>query len=497
MQIKFKKNLIKKFQHPLFRNSFFGSSGFIFISLIGLIITPILVANFGVEQYGVYVLIISIVGYYGIFDFGLGQGLIKFISEYNSKGLYQKLNEAINSVFTVQLIIGVVLSSIVFIFAEKIINILNVSSLYYCDSVDALKIASIGFLFTILSSTFSSAIKGLERYGIITVIDSSFNLLLNILILIVVFFKYGIKEAVLVNVIVSFANLLVYAFLFKNHNKYYVFRIGYNSKIIKNFISFSVFIFLSRISSIFSKYVVRFIVSVMLGPTAVTYYVVPSKLTGAIGGVLSSAANAIYPFTSRLKAIGKVNEIKDAFIKASKIFTAISLPLALFIILFSKSILTIWMGEGFAEKSWIVLSIISLSGIIGSFSTLPNFTLLGLGNSKLIGLFSGITIILYLIFIPILTMKFGIIGTASGLLITSISVITLVLYKTTKVIDINVLNFFFIVYKNHLLPISFILLLVIPSFLLIKMTYIEKLIIGIIVIVIYYAYLLKKNILNF
>src|SRR3970040_546128 len=114
MPTKFTEKLKNKFNHPLFRNAVSGSSGFVFISLIGLLITPFLVANFGIEQYGIYILVISVVGYYGIFDFGLGQGLIKFVAEFNAQNMTTKLKDAVNSVFFVQLLIGAVCTPIIF-----------------------------------------------------------------------------------------------------------------------------------------------------------------------------------------------------------------------------------------------------------------------------------------------------------------------------------------------------------------------------------------------
>lgn len=134
-----------KLKHTLIRNSLFGSGGFVFISLVGLIITPFLVTNFGLEQYGIYILITSIFGYYGIFSFGLGQGLIKFVSEFKSKNLDREVNDAVNSVFLTHLIIGFILSCCIYQFSDKIIFLFNVSTTFFEDAVISLQVAALGF----------------------------------------------------------------------------------------------------------------------------------------------------------------------------------------------------------------------------------------------------------------------------------------------------------------------------------------------------------------
>lgn len=497
MPINFKERIKTRFKHPLFRNALFGSGGFVFISLIGLVITPFLVAYFGLEQYGIYILITSIFGYYGIFDFGLGQGLIKFVSEYRSQNLEQELNDAVNSVFTVQLFIGLLLSGFLILLAEKIVVLLNVSEIFFDDAVSALKIAAIGFFFSMLASTYASAIKGLELYGGVTVIDSGSNLVLNLLLLVVLMMNYGIKEAVWVNVFIAIVQLFSYSFLFKKNVKNYYFGFKFRFIIIKKFLSFTLYLFLSKVSNIFSTYVVRFVISFYLGPAAVTVYVVPAKLLGAIGGVTSSASNVIFPYISRLAAIGKMKEIKNSFIKLNLIATAVKLPILLLCVLFSKPIMTLWMGEEFAGKSWMILSIITLSATFGSFSTIPNLVLLGLGNSRLVGFFSGINIILYLIFLPLLTKNFGVIGAAIALLITSVIVIGLILAKTTKAIGLELTDFLNKVYKIHILPIIVLLFCVAFFKLFFNENYLIELTFAIVLGMSYYLYLFKEKALIF
>ncbi len=489
--------LKNKFKHPLFRNSVFGSGGFVFISLVGLVITPFLVSNFGFEQYGIYILIISIVGYYGIFDFGLGQGLIKFVSEYNSTDSKEQLNDAVNSVFTIQLMIGLVLSTTIFLFSENIIALLNVTDIFYQDAVSALRIASVGFFFSMLASTYSAAMKGLELYGGVTTIDSGSNLTLNLLLLVVLMMGYGIKEAVWVNVSIAVTQLIAYAILFKRNKLSYTFGLGFNIAIIKKFLSFTLYLFLSRISNIFATYVVRFVISFFLGPAAVTFYVVPAKLLGAIGGVLSAAANAIFPYTSRLAALGKTEEIKRSFIKSNLIFAAVSLPISCVVIFFSEPIMTLWMGAEFANKSWLILSIICLSGTVGSFTAIPNLVLLGLGISRLIGFFSAITIVSYLIFIPLLTKYFGLIGASNALLITSLIVISFVMIQTTRTIGVKFKDFFKSVYRIHLLPILLFSTSVIIFRQFFDEPYLVDLLFGTVLGSLYYIYMLYKKAIIF
>ena len=50
--------------------------------LIGLVLTPFILKFLGKSEYGIYMLVGSIVGYLALFDFGLNNATIRFISKY-------------------------------------------------------------------------------------------------------------------------------------------------------------------------------------------------------------------------------------------------------------------------------------------------------------------------------------------------------------------------------------------------------------------------------
>lgn len=118
----------------LIKNSGWYSGGFIIITLVALLITPLLVWKLGVEGYGIYILITSLVGYYGILDLGLGQGLIKFVAEYNAKNDSESLSNAINAAIVVQMVMGLLASILLIIFASNIVDLLKISEGYKHES---------------------------------------------------------------------------------------------------------------------------------------------------------------------------------------------------------------------------------------------------------------------------------------------------------------------------------------------------------------------------
>jgi len=435
----------------LILNSIWGSGSFVFITLISFLILPFIVQKLDVSGYGIYILITSLVGYYGILDLGLGNALIKYVSEFYEKKDFINLNLYINSTIVFLSFIGIVTTILSVYFSNGILQFLNINSDQLEISKLSIRIAAIGFFFTFLSSGCKSVLQGLQLFKITSLVDSFNILILNILLMITLSLGYGLLGAIIVNVFIAIFTFIIFFVYLKRNLLPYKFSLLIDIKIIKKIFDFSFYVLLSKLSNIFAVYIVRFVIAFFLGPIAVTYYTVPSKLVGAIGGISSSAITTIFPFTSQMEANGNENEIRKMFLKGAGLFTALTLPVILFTIIFSQPILAVWMGYDFAENSWMVLSIITFSGFIGSLSAIPNLIILGKGNSKLIGLFSVVTVALYIIFMPLLTKYFGIIGASISLLISSLGVIILVIKKTTYFINLSIKEYYNSVIRPHVI----------------------------------------------
>jgi O-antigen/teichoic acid export membrane protein len=89
------------------------NAGYTFINyafpiLFSVFITPVVVRLLGVEDFGVYVLVNTIIGFLGLLDLGLSTALVKFIAEYYGRKYFLGLQKLINSANSLFLIIGLV-----------------------------------------------------------------------------------------------------------------------------------------------------------------------------------------------------------------------------------------------------------------------------------------------------------------------------------------------------------------------------------------------------
>lgn len=450
----------------LIKNAIFNTGAWGINIAVTILSTPFIVYKLTIEGYGIYALLTSLVGYYNLMDLGIGQGVTKFIAEYKVKGDQESIKQAINGALIVQVITGIFASLLLVLFATPILNLLRISPQFWTDAIISLYACAFGFFFMMIAGTLSAALMGLQRYDITSFVGGITNIVLTILIVISLSLGGGLKEVIYLTAGSGIVLTFVYGiFLRKLVPEWHIF-IKVKWSLLLDLIRFSIYLFISKVSNLFSTYIVRFVVGAFLGPAMVTYYVVPAKLINGVGSLLSGASVVLFPFASELGSQRDNDKIKKLFISGSRLFTAISIPLLLTLYVAARPILTVWMGPEFATQDWIVLGLLSLASLLGSLSTVPNLIVMGLGYSRIIGIYSLLNILMYVICLPLFTSLWGIEGTAWAMLVVALPSIGLISYEAKRIIYIPVRTYINSVIKFHLIPffISGLLGLVIAKF---------------------------------
>ena len=92
----------------IFKNSLFNLIGIIFPIIIGLVSIPFLLNKIGSENLGILYLIWALIGYTGLFDLGIGKGLIQLIGFNYGKENNSEIGRLIFTSFIISLSIGLV-----------------------------------------------------------------------------------------------------------------------------------------------------------------------------------------------------------------------------------------------------------------------------------------------------------------------------------------------------------------------------------------------------
>src|SRR5437667_7207048 len=83
--------------------------------LVGISLSPYILHRLGDEAFGLWVLIFSLTGYYGLFDLGIRSSIVRYVAKYSATKDDDHLNRLVNTAMFSYSVIGLVCLAVTFV----------------------------------------------------------------------------------------------------------------------------------------------------------------------------------------------------------------------------------------------------------------------------------------------------------------------------------------------------------------------------------------------
>lgn len=383
------------------KNSFFNIAGYLIPGLLSIPILGYMARELGIEEFGLFTLILSIVGYASIFDIGITRSVIREIAIY--KHDKQEVIKILSTSTLIIILLGVLAAFLIILFNTQITNLLKVSANIKEEFNFCLIIMSLSIPSFLVTQVWCSLLEGKEEFLKLNIYKSISSTLVILLPAIGLFWGQSLTY-VIIGLLVSriISMLLIFKFC-----KGYRFVIAFDKLVFNRLITFGGWIAVSNIISPIMSYFDRFILANRMGSEVVGFYTGPSEAIARIGIFPSAIARTIFPMLSS-------NQMESFKIKKiSYILIIVSVvPFALFFAGFAEEILSLWLGDSFASSSSLVFQILTLGLVFNAIAQVPFANIQASGNSKATAFLHIIECMPYLILLWWLISHYGIIGAA-------------------------------------------------------------------------------------
>lgn len=381
--------------------------------LVGLITIPYLISNIGLEAFGILTLIWALIGYFTLFDFGLGRALTQKIASclvsHNVAEIPRMVKLGLILTFLTGLLGGLIL---LIIAAPLGYSWLNVTVDLQEETVLSLVVAAIGIPLVTLTTGARGVIEAFEDFKSVNILRIILGIAnFGLPALSVMYLGKSLIYIVITLIIARFVVLIAHILVMNKKLESKWFKCKTKLKQAKDLIAFGAWMTVSNIISPLMVTADRFIISSLLGATVVAYYTVPSDMLMRVLILPAALTGALFPRLSSLLA----SDRQSAFIlyKKSLKFVAVSLlAVCILIILGSHIGLELWLGKDFADHSWIIVCIFSVGIYLNSVAFVPYAAIQAAGNAQLT---AYLHIFEFIIYFPMLLggiVLFGLYGAA-------------------------------------------------------------------------------------
>lgn len=358
-----------------------GGCGFIINALIALFMTPFMISKFGPEIYGLWMLVASFSGFYGILDLGLSTA----VQRYMSRAVGQEDNEEVNNVFSTSLIVFSGLGLLAAILAG---SLAWAAPLIVKETADistfrlVITLCSVNIVIGFPMRSFWGILSSNLRYDIGIYLDSANLVVKTVLIVFFLKFGYGVVSVAAIHL---FTDLLwnitniIYALKIAPYIKFSFKNIKMER--LRSFLGYSVYVFISRIADIIKFNIDNYVISVFVNLSAVTVFTVGTRLIGYALSFLSNTIGLMTPVFSQYEGRGDFNSIREKFFFVFKIGIYISVLLGSLLVILCKPFITRWVGVGYDASATIVL-IFSVPTVFRMIMVPSDQLLYGTSNHK-------------------------------------------------------------------------------------------------------------------
>lgn len=397
----------------LSKNTIWNIAGNALPLAVGAITIPLLIHRIGLERFGILTLLWTIIGYFSLFDFGIGRAITQQVAGCLGENRHADAPAIMKAGLEFTILTGIG-GGIILLFAAYPLSRhgLNISPFLQQETFISLIIAAIG----IPLATFSTGLRGaLEAYEHFHWSNLA-RMFLGTSLFLFPFFAVLLHGPSLITITLWLvgARLLSCVLIFLLVTKLPCGKF-WHSKIMpgvrKGLFSFGAWMAITNLVSPLLVNVDRFIISYLLGAAMVAYYTVPFEFLVRLLIIPGALGATLLPNLAKYFVIDPPKAHATMW-KSTKITAGMMFTLCVLVSLLCYPLMKMFISADFASKSWLLVVILSIGVFINGIAYIPYTALHAQGRAKPTGLLHLLELILYVPVLLALVHFMGLTGAA-------------------------------------------------------------------------------------
>ena len=378
---------------------------------IAIVATPVLYADLGATRWGLFTLALSLIGIFGIFDFGIGRALTKLLAEMIAVGEIETAAALTCTGLIVLTLLGGIGALLLATLAPLWVDHgLHVTQVEHDEVLHALWVLCATVPFVILNAALWGVISAFQRFRAANLVNMPILACYYLGPLLVLRVFDSLVAVMLVLVVCRIVMTICYwRICIADMPSLRSSRPDWRH--MRTLGRLGGWMTVSNLAWPVLTYVDRFLVALVLSAAAAGFYATPSDLLGRFSLVTIAVMNTAFPALSASLRVdaGHATILVRRCILAVAIF--LFLP-SLVSAAFSHQILALWVGEAFAAPAGPVMQWLALAVILNAGDAVISSFIDACGRPDINAKFSLVELAFYVPILVGLLKVFGIQGAA-------------------------------------------------------------------------------------
>jgi len=380
---------------------------------VGFFVYPFILHHLGDEASGLWTLIYSFTGYYGIFDFGIRSSLIRYVSKFRATGDRDELTRLINTSLFTYTCVGLFLLILTTVGVFYVDRVFQIAANFSYDARILFLMVGYATALGFPLGISGGILEGLQRFDLINWSNIITTLLRAALIIYVLRHGLGLLSVALITVslpLISSAILSMFAhrLLTISYGWKYV---GWES--LRQVARYSSVTFMIIVAARLRFKTDAVIIGSFLSAAAITHFVIGARLVDYASEVVSSMAQIFTPMSSHFHATGNYGQLRRIFVAGNRACALIMFPMTVAFVVMGKSVIEAWVGPRYLS-SYVILLIVLIPTTFYEAQSTSNRLLFGMSLHRSLAYVVLLEGIANVILSVALIRPLGIVGDALG-----------------------------------------------------------------------------------
>jgi O-antigen/teichoic acid export membrane protein len=402
------------------RNVLSNSLGKVISLGANVVLTPFIVWRVGATEYGLLVLVGSVVTYGTLLDLGMINTVIRHVADFRARGETQRASEVVGTALLLYCALGAIALLLSVAVAPFVPSLFNVPEPYRVTAQRLVLISGVGLGISLPCTVTTSVLRALQRYDLVnamTVLNTVLYAAATVAVLwsgggVVALAAVGVASAVAVQ------PPSLYAIRRAAPDLRFGWR-GASRPMARKILSFSSWLLVTDVAGRLQMKTDVLVIGALLPVAAVTPYAVCQKLSRVPKVLADQFVKVLLPLASELHALEDRERLRALYVWSSRLTLAIFVPLGCAVAVLSRDLLSLWMGPAFEEHWLLVVVLVLAIGV--DISQWPAGSILqGMARVRSMALVSLATGLANLALSIALAPRLGLLGVAIGTLLPAV-----------------------------------------------------------------------------
>ncbi len=387
--------------------------------VVALIAIPILIGSLGPDRFGILALAYTLIGYFGLFDLGMGRALTQMLAGRLGNG------RAVDNgrLAWTSLITMFVFSSLVALCAapaaEQLVSVLKLPVGLRSETQSAFLMLLLAIPIVVTTAGLRGILEAYQRFRALNAARIPLGASVFVAPLCVLPFSHSLTPVIAALLLTRAAAAGVFFYLCVRTLPSLKTDLSFRWQEALMLLRVGGWMMLSNLIGPLLMYIDRFVVGILVSTAAVAYYATPYEAVSKVLVIPAALAGVLFPAFATLRSMDQ-KRASRVYILGLKYSFLILLPLIFATVAFSSTGLTLWLGTDFAAHSSLVLQLLAIGVLVSGFGQVSFALIQGFGRPDLAAKLELVELPIYLVAIWVLVSRYGIAGAAAAWLIRAI-----------------------------------------------------------------------------